>query len=97
MIGLADRSRSAGSLTRVCSRRRPVHRAAAVRAPTSGREADLGSVTAGKLADLLLLDADPTKDIANTRGIRSVVLAGRFLSRGDLDEMLKNVRTLSND
>lgn len=62
-----------------------------------GREGDFGSVTAGKLADLLLLDADPTQDIANTRGIRAVVLAGRFLSRGDLDAMLRQVRTVAND
>ena len=33
---------------------------------------DRGSVAAGKLADLVVLDADPSADIANTRKIRAV-------------------------
>jgi imidazolonepropionase-like amidohydrolase len=36
----------------------------------------LGSVEAGKLADLLILDADPTADIRNTRKIVHVVRGG---------------------
>lgn len=39
----------------------------------------LGSVEAGKLADLLLLDADPLLDIANTKRVNSVVINGRLL------------------
>ena len=42
-------------------------------------------------ADLVLLDANPLDDIHNTRKIRAVVLNGRYLSRADLDEMLKQV------
>ena len=38
---------------------------------------DRGSVTTGKLADLLVLDADPSTDIANTRKIHSVWHRGR--------------------
>jgi len=56
------------------------------------RERDLGTIATGKLADLVLLDADPTRDINNTRRIWSVVEAGRFLSRGDLDEILRQVK-----
>jgi len=48
-----------------------------------------GSVAVGKRADLVLLDADPTKDIRNARRIRAVVLAGRVLDRADLDALLK--------
>jgi imidazolonepropionase-like amidohydrolase len=56
-----------------------------------GRTADLGTVEQGKLADLVLLDANPLDDIANTRRIRAVVLAGRYFDRADLDRMLKGV------
>jgi imidazolonepropionase-like amidohydrolase len=53
--------------------------------------ADTGAVEKGKRADLVLLDANPLDDISNTRKIRAVVLAGRFLSRDDLDELLRRV------
>jgi cytosine/adenosine deaminase-related metal-dependent hydrolase len=55
------------------------------------RLADLGTVERGKLADLVLLDANPLDDIANTKRIRAVVLAGRYLDRIELDRMLKGV------
>jgi hypothetical protein len=44
-----------------------------------GKLAEWGTVEAGKSADLVLLDADPLKDIRNTRKIRAVVLRGRLL------------------
>jgi imidazolonepropionase-like amidohydrolase len=37
----------------------------------------LGSVAAGKVADLIVLDADPTVDIKNTRRIHIVIANGR--------------------
>ncbi len=49
---------------------------------------DLGTVAPGKLADLVLLDADPLVDITNTQRIRSVVLNGRLLDRPTLDALL---------
>ena len=52
---------------------------------------DMGSVQKGKIADLVLLDADPLTDIRNTRKIRAVVLNGRYLSRSDLDDLLHQV------
>ena len=55
------------------------------------RTNDLGTVAAGRLADLVLLDADPTKDIASTRKISAVVANGRAYGRADLDRMLADV------
>lgn len=60
-----------------------------------GREKDLGTVEAGKLADLVLLDGDPTLDIRNTRRIAAVVSAGRLHSRTDLDTMLAEIEALA--
>jgi imidazolonepropionase-like amidohydrolase len=58
-----------------------------------GREAELGTVERGKLADLVVLDRDPLADIANTRAIAAVVAAGRYLSRAELDRILRDVAT----
>lgn len=56
-----------------------------------GTTADMGTVEKGKIADLVLLDANPLEDINNTRKIQAVVLAGRYFSRAQLDEMLRGV------
>jgi imidazolonepropionase-like amidohydrolase len=58
-----------------------------------GRVADMGSVAEGKVADLVLLDANPVDDIDNTRRIRGVLLAGRYFDRAALDRMLQGVAT----
>jgi len=57
------------------------------------REAQTGSIAAGKTADLVLLDADPTRDIRNTTTIRSVVLRGEVFDRDALDSMLEHIKT----
>ena len=43
---------------------------------------------AGKVADLVLLSADPLADIRNTRQITAVILRGRLLDRAALDGLL---------
>jgi imidazolonepropionase-like amidohydrolase len=49
---------------------------------------DRGTVEAGKRADLVLLDANPLEDIANTRRIAAVIAGGHYLSRAELDARL---------
>jgi imidazolonepropionase-like amidohydrolase len=47
-----------------------------------------GTIEAGKIADLVLLDRDPLKDIHNSRSILAVVLGGKLMPRAALDAML---------
>jgi imidazolonepropionase-like amidohydrolase len=58
-----------------------------------GMEDRLGTIEQGKLADLVLLDANPLDDIRNTQKIAAVVVNGRYFSRADLDKMLAGVET----
>jgi imidazolonepropionase-like amidohydrolase len=51
----------------------------------------LGTIEAGKLADLVILDANPLVDIVNTRRIRAVVADGRLYRRADIDRLLAEV------
>jgi imidazolonepropionase-like amidohydrolase len=53
----------------------------------------LGTISAGKIADIVLLDADPLAEIRNTRRIFAVIQAGRLFSRADLDALLAQVRS----
>ena len=52
------------------------------------QRADAGTVAAGKRADLVLLDANPLVDIANTSRISGVMVGGRWLAKTDLQKML---------
>jgi imidazolonepropionase-like amidohydrolase len=53
-----------------------------------GVDGDRGTVEMGKRADLVLLDANPIANIANTRKIAGVFLNGRWIDRATLDAML---------
>jgi imidazolonepropionase-like amidohydrolase len=76
--------------------------AEALRAATLGPAAFLGmveesgSVASGKRADLVLLDADPRRDVRNTRRIDAVVLDGRLLRRSALDKLLADAARAQN-
>jgi imidazolonepropionase-like amidohydrolase len=60
-----------------------------------GMEDRLGTIEKGKLADLVLLDANPLEDIRNTQKIAAVVVNGRYLSRKDLDKMLASAERVA--
>lgn len=59
-----------------------------------GMSDSLGTVAAGKLADLVLLEGDPVADIRNVARVHAVVLRGRYLSPAELDSLRASVRTL---
>ena len=44
-------------------------------------EADFGTLVAGKVADLVVLDADPLLDISNTQKIDRVMRLGEWVDR----------------
>jgi len=56
-----------------------------------GLLSSLGTVEPGKIANLVLLNANPLDDIGNTKKIEAVIVNGRYLSRKQLDQLLADV------
>jgi hypothetical protein len=50
-----------------------------------------GTIEVGKRADLVLLNANPLDDIANTEQIEGVMGRGQWLTAGDLQQMLDDI------
>ena len=50
---------------------------------------DMGTIAPGMKANLVLLDADPSENIANTKKISSVIMRGTLYTRNQLDGLLK--------
>ncbi|RYD87136.1 MAG: amidohydrolase, partial [Sphingomonadales bacterium] len=58
-----------------------------VPARSLGMDRDIGSLEPGKLADLIVLNADPSVDIANSDKIDQVMLGGRLYDARTMNEV----------
>ncbi len=52
-------------------------------------EDEMGTIEPGRLADLVLLEGNPLDDITLTRSVQAVVTKGEFLSRSELDALVR--------
>ena len=94
-LGLTTAKRASTGAVPIASERHPL---AALQAATinparaiQGTDS-LGTVAAGRLADLVLLDANPLADITNTTQISAVVANGRYFDRAALDGLVAEIR-----
>ncbi len=60
-----------------------------------GMGQDIGSLEAGKMADLIVLDRDPLADIRNTNSLSKVMVNGRLYDANTLDEEWPRQRKLA--
>lgn len=72
--------------------------AAATRNPAEylGELSSHGTVQTGKIANLIVLDANPLENISNTTRINAVIQNGMYLPREFLDKALAKVETAAN-
>ena len=73
----------------------------ALRAATAGpaeffKTQDWGTIAPGRIADLVLLEANPLEDIRHSRKISAVVVGGKFLDRAALDRLLAEARAAAD-
>ena len=56
---------------------------------------DYGTIQPGRIADLVLLQANPLDNIANTRTITGVVADGRYMSQQEMDQLRAKLKRLA--
>jgi imidazolonepropionase-like amidohydrolase len=71
-------------------------RATARSAAFLGIADSVGTIEIGKVADLVLLDADPLADVRNLTRISAVLLSGRLFDSAALDRLLEAVDTATD-
>ena len=71
---------------------------AATRNPAKflGKLDSLGTVEKGKIADLVLLEANPLAEISNTQKINAVVVGGKLISKAEIEAMLAKVEAAAS-
>jgi len=60
-----------------------------------GKESQYGAVQAGRVADLVILRANPLDDIANTRSISGVVADGRYWSPENIETLRDRLKAIA--
>lgn len=56
-----------------------------------GRSDTIGTIEKGKIADLVLLDANPLENIGNTQKINAVVVGGRLISEAEIKKVIMSL------